>query len=404
MRIGTSLGIATGILATAVSIPFILRDKSSLSPKGIDYDSINALRCDCADKRTQEIKWVEAVYPIVREKLINLYRAELEDIKALRAGKITEKDRAVKIYISDFVKIDEEADDMGIGPNIHVIKYFDEKQEDNSMMRTYVNEYWTVNERTGNILLPEHIRVRAQAFKGSLHGSKEVQQESKHNLFVTDMLQLIWTKDNVGIDPNSAYPYMARQHFYGERIPDKKENPINQTELMLSSPRHCIFCHVISGGNRHARHVFEEGRNKIVNYGALTQDYKFDKPRNEHAGYVKYMDFLNEKIKKGDIKQEYVDLIATDLMESTSLGNPFIIRALEKNDPIPWLDNDSDTKLKDSHSGILFKDTDPGREGFTYENGDVIWERAIYSYYKNRLSGLSPQWSKNDFQVIPRIR
>lgn len=395
MQVKTSLGIATGILAAAISAPYLLRNQETTRTKEPetalikeeDYDAINALRYNCADRRAQEIKWAETVYPTIRKKLTNLYKAESRDIELLKAGKISPQDRAVKVYISDFVLAGEEADDMGIGPNIHVIKYFNEKQEDSSMLRTYVNEHWAINEKTGVVLLPDYIRVRAQAFKGSLY-----EGPSKHNLFVTEMLQLAWTKDEEGKGP---MPYMARQHFYGEMTAGKKENSLNQTEVMMSNPIHCIGCHTMSHKNNHTHHIFNEVKNGEMNYGAVIQDYKFEMPINEHSGFKKFMSFLNEKVAKGEMKKGYVDLIAKELMDPTSLANPFIIKTLERNDPIPWLDDDFDTKLRGP---------DPGREGFTYENGEVIWERAIYTYYKDRLKGVGKQWSKNDFQVIPRVK
>ena len=402
MKVRTSLGIAAGVLAAAISAPYLLRNQDTVKvtdPKTAlikeeDYDFINSLRCDCGDRRVQEIKWTEAVYPTIRKRLIALYKAEFDDIQKLRAREISEKDRLVKTYISDFVEAWEEADDMGIGPNIHVIKYFDEKQQDGSMLRTYVNEHWGINEKTGKVLLPDYIRVRAQVFKGSLY-----EGPSKHNLFVTDMLQFIWTKKD-GID----YPFMARQHFYGEMTPDKKGNLINQTEVMMSNPRHCMGCHTMSHNNNHAHHVFHETQSGKMNYGAITQDYRFEKPVYEHSGFKKLMDFLSKKVAKGEMKQEDIYLVAKELQDPTSLANSSIINALENNDPIPWLDDDFDTKLKEPGSNKILKEPDPGREGFTYENGDLIWERAIYHYYKDRLKGTGKQWSKNDFQVIPRIK
>ncbi len=393
-------GLVTGVLATICALP-LTNDINSAGPplpkdtppaKNLtltekDFDSIQLLRKKAPkqDYHLQEIQWAEKVYPTVKEGLTALYKAEEEDIKALNKGTIKESERKVKICLTDFLRLGEEGDDMDMGPSLHVVKRYVHVQPDKTERVIYANERWMIVPETGAILPPEIIRVRAQAFKGSLY------EAGADKLFVTDMLQLIWGRDDDNLKGGSIYPLLARQHFYGERGPKDTSSPINQTELLLSSPTSCVSCHVISPKNSHAKHLFNGGEPKRkINYGAITQDSDFDVPYEKQPGYTKYLKYLDEKVKKGDIKKEFADSAAKSLRNSRNLEVPYMIWALNETKNIPWLGSDIEV------SGY-----DAGRYGFTYMDGKKEWEKAFYSHYKDQFFWLGLLWSRNDLAVIP---
>lgn len=391
----TRLGFALGLLATAVSLPFassknisadetqIKNSKSVLLER--DKEQVESLRKfeKNRDLRLQEIDWAKLVEPTVRQRLINMYTAEKEDNLLLNAGKIQEKDRRVKIFYADFVKEGERGDDGGIGPSLHIVKYFDEKQKDGATIRTYINEHWPINESTSGILPTETIRIRTQVFNGPLN------KEGAENLFVTDMMQLIWDTNEFGKYPGSPYPYLYRQHLYGNYKKERKENElaneVNQVQTPVSSPLKCISCH--SSKATFTQDIFLKPWEKRTNFAAVTPDREFEKPYNEQRGFKKYMDYLSEKVQKKQLTQAYADSIKKALMNGPRLENPFIVESIQAHTTIPWVSSDIpyDNYYYDSRADI-------------YNAKNTRWIKAGFEYYKGELIDW---WSRSNLQIIP---
>ena len=339
----TRMGLTLGILGAAVSLPFITsnaapKDQKLSKPTDLDTskiltekdrDLVRALGIkDLNDLRKQELDWVNLTYPTVRQKLINMYKAEKEDNKLLREGKITEKDRKVKIYYADFLKSGQQGDDMAIGedPNLHVVKYYDETQKDGTTLRTYVNEYWSLNKETNGILATETIRVRAQVFKGSLY------EKGANKLFVADQIHIIWSDNFDGSKSSTIYPHFYRQHLYSPLVIDKetgkKENPINQMETFVGAPTWCAACHTGDGHGRSG--LLPKVEIKRKNYGAIIPDEEFALPYKDQNGYKKYMIYLNKQVKNKKLDQKFVDAVESSLQNPIKLENPGIVEALQE--------------------------------------------------------------------------
>ena len=408
------VGLATGFLAALLSLPFGLKDNSAADPlkpdntaqkivEEKDFDHIQSLRKNpsSGDYRKLETEWANKTYPTIRQKLINLYKAEQEDNKAIREGKLTEKDRRVRVCLTDFAGPGEEAEDMGKGPNIHVVKQFREKQSDGSFKIHYVNEHWPINELTGGILPPEIVRVRVQAFKGE----KELYKPGAHNLYITSMPLIVW---NMDISNSKTDLLLAQQHLFGEQQSyldekgkEEKFNPINQTEVAISSPVNCYSCHNISPNNSHAKHIFHEAekRKTKINYGAITQEWDFETPFEKQAGYEKYEKWLSTRVKTGYTKQDSMIEILREIRNPENFEIPQVIETLKDTKSIPWVDGDTEV------SGY-----DVTRDGFTYTDGDgknkKEWERASFNFYRLQLSStfIGEWWHRRDLEMIPTNR
>ena len=385
------VGIITGFLASVAMIPFLAGKEDSTPEKPNtpqaqsrtlkekDFDLIQSVLNmeDPEDLRLQETKWAELVYPTVRERLINLYKAEAEDLKGLKEGRITEKERKVKTCLTDFVRAGEEGDDMGVGPKLHLETSFDDKLPNGKTYRTYINASLTVNEETGAVHPPDGIRIKVQAFGG---GIEDLYKPDIHAefLFISDRFLIAWGKDK---------PLLGRQHFFGDYNNEKKSSDIVQTEEILSTPNSCYFCHEVSTSNAHTKHIFKDPNVKRINYGAITQDYMFDLPISKQPGYKKYMAYLEEKNEKGELTKEEVEKISQGFVSSTSFSTiaPSMLKGFEENKDIPWLDGD--TKATDKEKKLY---------RFTYEDVSDIWTRRIYSHYGLQLIDLK------ELQLIPK--
>lgn len=391
MRIGT----IAGFILTAASIPFIAssseadkKEKANTTSLITEQDKkeIEMLmsRPGFQDLRLQETKWVEKVYPTIRTKLINLYKAEIEDNELIREGKIKEKDRKVKIAITDFADPGDHGDDMGLGGHIHFVKYYDEKQPDSSYTRTYINEHRPVLE-TGGILPPKSIRIRTQVFNGSLA------EKGAEKLLIPDVIEVVWGKSKDS--PKTFYPYFYRQHWYNEFDPKSKSNPIANTEFFLSSPTSCINCH-ISNSDITAKTFLKKGE-KRTNFGAITPDSEFEKPIGEQRGFKILKRHLDEMIKHKKITEERKDTILKDLQYPTIFENPNIVTALESKENLPWIQEDEELKKGEQVPEI-----------YKYEWGNKLWKTGGYLHHRNQglLEGLGQRWSIIDLQVIPKKR
>ncbi|MBI3589819.1 MAG: hypothetical protein HY094_00355 [Candidatus Melainabacteria bacterium] len=400
MQVRSSLSIAAGFLATALSIPFISKNltraddpKPDMVPPAKnsiliekDFDYIQNLRKKAPQNNLyqQEKLWTETVYPTIREDLMALYKAEEEDIKT----GTTQKDRKVKLCLTDFLEAGEEGDDMDTSLSnryvLHVVKYYDLPKIGK---RIYVNERWPVDPDNGAVFFPDIIRIRDQAFKGSLD------EKGAHKLFVTGLIQIVWTTNSDNSRGN-PYPLLGAQPFYLETTKNEKSNKINDTELFISNPTSCISCHVISG--RNLKQISASNPSGKINFGAVTQDHRFDVSITKQKGYEKYVSFFEKKVNKGEIKKEEFARVKKDLADPRSYRNPYMVESLKEYKTIPWLE--SDTKVEGRY--------DPAREGFTYTWDKNEWEKAIFAYYRNRgdLVGIGEWWSQKDMIAINGAR
>ncbi len=398
MRVNSRIGILAGFIAGVATLPFLANRENTSIPKPDesplaktrtleekDFDPLQSIlnMNDPEDLRLQETKWAELIYPTVRGRLINLYKAEVEDLKALKEGRISVEERKVKIAITDFVHAGEEGDDMGVGPKLHVEKYFDDKLPNGKTYRIYTNAHLTVNEKTGAIHPSDGIRIKVQAFG---NGIEDLYKPDIHAelLFVSDRFLIAWGKK---ADKSEPFPYLARQHFFGDYDNVKKSSSIVQTEEIISTPNSCYFCHEVSKSNAHTKHIFKDPNVKRINYGAITQDYVFDLPLSSQPGYKRYMDYLGGKVKKGELTNDAVRIISTELSDTVNLSAeaPLMLRGLEGTQEIPWLDGDEKATEKDK-----------GTYRFTYKDGNEIWTRKVYDFYRPRLLDLT------ELQLIPK--
>lgn len=389
MRVNSRLGVLAGFVATVAALPFLASKHDTSVPKPDtsppakekmigenDRDFINSnLNTNSPDIRLQELNWASAVHPTIRERLMSLYRAEVDDLNALKEGKISTKERKVKIAITDFVRPGEDGDDMGAGSKLHVVKSLDEKLPNGKSYRTYINEHLPINEKTGVIHPTDGIRIKTQVFG---NGIEDLYKPNAEQLFISDRYLVAWGKN---------LPYFARQHFYGDFDPEKKSNDVLQTEEIISVPNSCYFCHEISRSNAHSKHIYKDPKVQRINYGAITQDYVFDLPLSEQPGYKRYMTFLSEKVKKGELTDAAVRRISTELTDTVNLSvkAPLMLRGLEGTREIPWLEGDEKATEKDKAT-----------YRFTYKDGKETWTRRVYDFYRPRLVDLS------GLQLIPK--
>ncbi len=400
----TRFGIAASILTTAASIPFLaskadepkqvpspLPTRNSILNKN-DFDMVQSLlKADSkTDLRTREIEWDKTVYPTVREQLIKLYTAEQEDIAALNSGKITEKDRKVKIAYTDFVPggVDH-GDDMGTQLMFHIVKYYDDKQ---SGRRIYVNEHWPISEDTGAILLPETIRTRVQAFDGALD------KKGANQLFIPHMINIIWGINYDGSGGNSPFrASVYNQNFYGPYTKTvdketKKETWANtraQTMHIVSSPLSCIGCHTprekrFEIKDSELLEILPKETLKLFD-GSVTAQSEFEKPYNEQVGFKGYRKYLYERVRNGDISKENADSMLNTLLNSRNVAIPNMVQILKENTSLPWIGDDS---LLDEYREIRRTD------GFTYEKNEKTFVRAGLFHFPG--SDLNVWWFRNE--------
>ena len=389
MRVNPRLGVLAGFVATVAALPFLSSKHDTSVPKPdtspqvkektigeSDREFINSiLNTNNPDIRLQELNWARAVHLTIRERLMSLYRAEVEDLNALREGKISPKERKVKIAITDFVRPGEDGDDMGAGSKLHVVRSFDEKLPNGKLYRTYVNVHLPINEKTGAIHPADGMRIKAQVFG---NGIEDLYKPDAEQLFISDRYLVAWGRNT---------PYFARQHFYGDFDPVKKSNDVLQTEEIISVPNSCYFCHEVSRYNAHSKHIFKDPNVNRINYGAITQDYVFDLPVSEQLGYKRYMTYLGEKVKRGELTDAAVKRISTELTNTAnlSLETPLMLAGLEKTSDVPWLEGDEKAT-----------ENDKATYRYTYKDGKETWTRRIYPFYSPNIVNLS------ELQLIPK--
>ena len=381
----STVGVAAGFLAAAISVPLTAGRYSTEDEKpnklaitdrvhiinNDDRDVIEKLRQEgIKDRRAQETKWAETVYPTIRARAINLYKVEKEDNEKLKAGLITDEERRVKICYVEFVPPELIGHDLGVGPLLEVIKYYDEVQEDGSKLRTYVNEHWTVDEKTGKVSPTEEIRIRTQVFKGSLS------EPGADSLFIPDAFLLISSQQAKGQNKDNWIPPLYRQHVYGKFDEAEQKNRRYQVHGIVSSPTKCMHCHSTEGELKHAIRFLIPGEER-KNYGAITPDELFEKPYNQQPGYLEYMAYLLRSVRAGELDQNEVKRLLKDLEDSTRMENKLIVEAFTNNDTLPWVEGDREfDKLLEE---------DPQAEGFKYKDGKV-WVRAGYYYFRDLIS------------------
>jgi hypothetical protein len=387
------LGIALGLIAAAVAIPLSSQRSSSAdNPSKTtanriltedDREMIEKMAGTSSrtDLRPLEEKWAETVWTTIRQRLISLYKTERSENEKIRSGLIKQEDRKVKIFYGDFVGPGETGDDGGSELNLHVVKYYDNKQPDGNILRTYVNEHWPINEETGGILPTEAIRVRAQVFKGPLN------EPGAEKYFITDQIQIIWGTNFDGSKGNARmFPYFHRQRLYGGFDQENKVNLRNQLQVPVSSPKSCMSCH--HSGSTFTEDIFLRSGEKKVNFGGITPDREFTLPFDQHRGYLKYKKYLDGRVKAGEIKDDYRDRILKSLQNSTSVENPSIVEGLDEAQSIQWFDGDTEIDHRDQATG------------FKYTANGKTWVKAPYYQRRGELF-INDWWARKDLQLIP---
>ena len=101
------------------------------------------------------------------------------------------------------------------------------------------------------------------------------------------------------------------------------------------------------------------------------------------------MDYLGEKVKKGELTKDTVRVISTELSDTVNLSAeaPLMLRGLERTREIPWLEGDEKATEKDK-----------GTHRFTYKDGNQTWTRRIYPFYSPNIVDLS------GLQLIPKSK
>jgi len=390
--------LATTFLAIATGGGALLAGAASNPTGELNRPEIDNLRSYSPGKdfKSQEAKWAEAVWPTVKHRLIRLFEAEKLDNEELNKGLITQKDRRVKIAYTNFVLPQERGNDGDLGPSFHVVKRYDDKQKDGTILRTYVNESWplTISERKEKttldigILPPESIRIRVQVFPG------DITKPGAEDLFVTDYLQAIWGIDAGGVigGYGNIFPKFARQHLYGDQIEieEEKINLQNQVFVPVSSPLKCASCHRSQA--IFTQDIFLKPGEKKTNYGAITPDEEFSdkKDLQRQLGYKQLESYLNELSKTNLVDRSLQGAILGSLRDSTNVELPYIVETIKSSDNIPWLDSDKEpnySKLVDS--------------GFVYKNKAGSFEKAMADYYRDEIY-FGTWWKRNDLVLIPR--
>ncbi len=386
------VGLATGFLAAAFLLPLASKENNAADPpkpdnipqeilKEEDFENIQTLRTTppLRDRRLQETKWIEKVYPTIRKGLIDLYRTEKEDNLAIKTGKLSVRDRKVKICFTSYIKPGEEGKDRRIGPSLNVVKML---EKDNR--RIYVIEGLPTTEE-GNILPAENWRVRVQAFKTI----DDLYKPGAHSSFITDSFTGVWNRnDDNSKQGTDTFPFLGRQHHYGKKV-EGKSTTENQTESFVPNPTACILCHNISSRNSLTKHLFTGHSEKKINYGALTPDGYFSLSPSRQPGYIEYEDFLSELVTNKTITRESADIMLKTLRYSPNLENQFMVETLEEDKNIPWIEGDTEAIGYDA-----------GRWGFTYPYNNREIEKAIYTFYRPQLSFIGEWWSRRDLAII----
>jgi len=366
-------GIYAGFLASALAFPLTgNKNKSSADEPGSKTTTQTTV---VVDNRMLEETSASSSYPSIRKGLIKLYQTEEKENKKIKNGEMKETERQVKICFTNFIPPSGIANDGGIDGNLHIVKYIDIKQPDGSNLRTYVNEHWSVIE--SGILLPETIRIRSQFMKGSLN---EIGAE---NLFKTDLLQLFWEDD--ANDGGGAKPRLYRQHLFGNFNPTEQINPQNQIEVSISSPTSCISCHRSQA--TFTQSVFNTEK---ISFGAITPDSEFQKPYNKQKGYLELIDYLKKLLEANKISPDFMNKVATDLLDSTNLGNPNMANELKSNNFIPWVNGD-----------VLASEYDFRGKDYTYKNSSKTWRKAGFEHFKTQTN-VGYWWSRANNVAIPR--
>lgn len=395
------LTLSLGLLACAIAAPFVAKAQNGSDTNNKnevrvlsnnELESLNQLRTyqEGVDLKEIEKSWAKKVWPLIHPLLTAMYRAEREDNVALRAGKITEQQRQVKIFYSDFVLPGEEGHDEGSELNLHVVKHFDYKLSNGNKLRIYVNEHWPINLETGGILPTETLRIMAQVKEGDLT------KPGAEDLMAGDLLLLVWGDNADGRLPGGNLSIIFhRQHLYDDF--NGKENPENDILVKVSSPFDCRRCH--NSRSTLTQDLFLKAPEKRTNFAAITPDSAFEMvdPKNEgniryhdHPGVIKYLRYLTDKVEKGELTRKQFDAVKADLMDSTAMENPSIVEALEKDDGISWLEADRVVNPGDTTS-----------EGYTYTRGGKTYERRAAETYRNDLYG-DTWWHRKNLQLIPR--
>lgn len=397
---------AVGILASVLTLPFLSKDSQaendltsqpaktqaakSLILTGSDKERIDAIRkyVHGEDLASEEISWAETVWPTVRWRLINLYEAEKLDNEEIKAGKITDKDRRVKISYTGFIPPGQRGNDGDSELNFHIVKRLDEKQKDGNILRTYVNESWPLIEN--GMLAPGSIRARVQYIPGDLT------KEGAEDLFVTDLLHAIWVPNYDGSAGNSSmFARLYRQQLFGPYNKELERYETKQVQVPVSSPLKCAGCH--SSKATFTQDIFLKPGEKRTNYGAIVPDEDFHDvlPLSKQLGYIELTRFLNDSVKGEKFNKEVAEGLKRSLLNISNIETPYMAESLKLASYVPWVGED---QAPDWGKGV-----DPG---YVYEvkRGEKVlrFEKA-----GARVPGAdfyigSTWWQRNELLVLPK--
>lgn len=305
--------------------------KTTAGPKLLDETGWNRVEgiLNEKDKRLQETKYVNETWPVLRPKLMELYKAEAEDNKLLKLGRITEKDRKVKICFSDFNEPGGTVHDDGGDTRLHVVKYYN---------GIYVNEHWPIDPENGNIIFPDTIRIRGVEGPFNTEGDK----------YLTDNIGIVWqSNESSGRSTPKVIPKLYRQHNYkpmtsstddnGKQI--RQGNKTNNVRFAVSSPTSCIGCHNPSDSKSFTEALFLYNGEKRTNLRAITPDSEFKKDYKHQLGFKNYSSYLDDLVKAGKLNKKGKATVLQRLEDTTHMENPGLIGALKSND-IPWVESD----------------------------------------------------------------
>ncbi len=317
-----------------------------LTKQDADYFK-RTINTEPKDQRESEIEWVNKVFPTVKEGLQNLYKAENS-----------------KITLSDFVLPGDFGEDMGAGANLHVLRAYEHKLPNGKTQKIYANEHWPLDLQSGKLKYPTAIRIRVQAFEGSM------QQKNANDLIASDVLQIVWTKDS----EKGLVPLFGRQHFYGPYNPLTQQNTVNDTEVFVDShPYSCVGCH-----RNESHHIRKSSNPKLQSYGSIIQDEEYDKPIKEQVGYKSLQDFLYGMVKNGQIKTEDVEGTLANLERPGFFNIPNILAGVEQEN-IPWVDND-----------FPYDSTSRIPQSFLYTTDQQqTFVKAIYGQFQSQVADIT---------------
>lgn len=417
LSLSALLGISSIITLQAVSQDSYRKNSQQESPEyskkdgfpDLKPDQLRTIRQDSTngDLRAQETGWADQIGLYAINRLSSFYEAD-------NAGK-------TQLHYGGFVLPGEIGADRGKGPSLHVLKFHDETLSDGTEVRTYVNEYWPMEMKTGSLLLPDLVRVRVVSLR----------KEQAEPDIITDQLNILWAENSDGSRQHSPMPVFYRQHLYGEKDPKTGRNAVLQVRDHTSSPSSCIGCH--NGGMVQGRQPVSSLQKALPKRDtevesilegdfpkawreteAMTPAKNFHDqlPVTEHPGYKDYLAYLTQrslasvdkKTAQLAITPAFIQQVAEDLRTIRNMRVPNMVYALKpyqkKEQAMEWTEGDillnpgSYRRAYNERQPVVpYSETVKMKDA----NGKVIsqtlsYERAGYSEHLFNQIGLGTWW------------